>query len=304
MCIINISIVNYKISIIYKEQFMKKKSKGFLRKTVIFLVMFIKKIGDDDIFALGAQLAYYMVLSFIPFLMFLMTLVGFSHLNSDAVLNLLSNVMPTEAFNLIQSTVIEIVDREQTGLLWISIALAIWVSSSGFKAVIKGLNKAYGVKENRSYIKLKLISMIYTILLALIVIATLFLFVFGDVIGDFFMKVLEHPEFIYYIWNMLRYVVVILIMILFFMFLYNATPCVRLGWLEVIPGAVITTLGWISISYIFAYYVNNFSNYSRLYGSLGAVFMFMTWMFITSMILILGGEINAVLAEKNRLKDL
>ena len=283
---------------------MKKKSKGFLRKTVIFLVMFIKKIGDDDIFALGAQLAYYMVLSFIPFLMFLMTLVGFSHLNSDAVLNLLSNVMTTEAFNLIQSTVIEIVDREQTGLLWISIALAIWVSSSGFKAVIKGLNKAYGVKENRSYIKLKLISMIYTILLALIVIATLFLFVFGDVIGDFFMKVLEHPEFIYYIWNMLRYVVVILIMILFFMFLYNATPCVRLGWLEVIPGAVITTLGWISISYIFAYYVNNFSNYSRLYGSLGAVFMFMTWMFITSMILILGGEINAVLAEKNRLKDL
>lgn len=304
MCIINISIVNYKISIIYKERFMKKKSKGFLRKTVIFLVMFIKKIGDDDIFALGAQLAYYMVLSFIPFLMFLMTLVGFSHLNSDAVLNLLSNVMPTEAFNLIQSTVIEIVDREQTGLLWISIALAIWVSSSGFKAVIKGLNKAYGVKETRSYIKLKLISMIYTILLALIVIATLFLFVFGDVIGDFFIKVLEHPEFIYYIWNMLRYVVVILIMILFFMFLYNATPCVRLGWLEVIPGAVITTLGWISISYIFAYYVNNFSNYSRLYGSLGAVFMFMTWMFITSMILILGGEINAVLAEKNRLKDL
>lgn len=283
---------------------MKKKSKGFLRKTVIFLVMFIKKIGDDDIFALGAQLAYYMVLSFIPFLMFLMTLVGFSHLNSDAVLNLLSNVMPTEAFNLIQSTVIEIVDREQTGLLWISIALAIWVSSSGFKAVIKGLNKAYGVKETRSYIKLKLISMIYTILLALIVIATLFLFVFGDVIGDFFIKVLEHPEFIYYIWNMLRYVVVILIMILFFMFLYNATPCVMLGWLEVIPGAVITTLGWISISYIFAYYVNNFSNYSRLYGSLGAVFMFMTWMFITSMILILGGEINAVLAEKNRLKDL
>ncbi len=283
---------------------MKKKSKGFLRKTVIFLVMFIKKIGDDDIFALGAQLAYYMVLSFIPFLMFLMTLVGFSHLNSDAVLNLLSNVMPTEAFNIIQSTVIEIVDREQTGLLWISIALAIWVSSSGFKAVIKGLNKAYGVKETRSYIKLKLISMIYTILLALIVIATLFLFVFGDVIGDFFMKVLEHPEFIYYIWNILRYVVVILIMILFFMFLYNATPCVRLGWLEVIPGAVITTLGWISISYIFAYYVNNFSNYSRLYGSLGAVFMFMTWMFITSMILILGGEINAVLAEKNRLKDL
>lgn len=283
---------------------MKEKSKGFLRKTIIFLVMFIKKIGNDDIFALGAQLAYYMVLSFIPFLMFLMTLVGFSNLNSDTILNLLSNVMPTEAFDLIKSTVIEIVDREQTGLLWISIFLAIWVSSSGFKAVIKGLNKAYGVKETRSYIKLKIISMIYTVLLALIVIATLFLFVFGDVIGDFFIRFLEHPEFIYKVWNILRYVVVILIMILFFMFLYNATPCVRLGWIEVIPGAVLTTLGWISISYIFAFYVNNFSNYSRLYGSLGAVFMFMTWMFITSMILILGGEVNAIVAEKERLRKI
>lgn len=283
---------------------MKEKSKGFLRRTIILIIMFIKKIGDDDIFALGAQLAYYMVLSFIPFLMFLMTLVGFSHLNSDAVLNLLSNVMPTEAFNLIQNTVVEIVDGEQTGLLWISIGLAIWVSSSGFKAVIKGLNKAYGVKETRSYIKLKLISMIYTVLLALIVIATLFLFVFGDVIGHFFIRVLEHPELIYSIWNFLRYIVVILIMILFFMFLYNATPCIRLGWIEVIPGAAVTTLCWISVSYVFAYYVNNFSNYSRLYGSLGAVFMFMTWMFITSMILILGGEINAVLAEKNKLDNL
>ncbi|MDZ5254624.1 YihY/virulence factor BrkB family protein [Clostridium sp. LIBA-8841] len=283
---------------------MKKKSKSFLRKAIIFLIMFIKKIGDDDIFALGAQLAYYMVLSFIPFLMFLMTLVGFSHLNSDSVLNLLSNVMPTEAFTLIQNTVIEIVDVEQTGLLWISIGLAIWVSSSGFKAVIKGLNKAYGVKETRSYVKLKAFSIIYTILLALVIIATLFLFVFGDVIGDFLIRELEHPEFIYSLWNILRYIVVILIMILFFMFLYNATPCVRLGWLEVIPGAAATTIGWIVVSYIFAYYVNNFSNYSRLYGSLGAVFMFMTWLFITSMILILGGEINAVLAEKGKLGDL
>ncbi|MGG5460333.1 YihY/virulence factor BrkB family protein [Clostridium sp. B9] len=280
---------------------MKAKSKSFLRKAIIFIAMFIKKINEDDIFALGAQLAYYIILAFIPFLMFLMTLIGFSHLNSDYILHMLSNIMPTAAYELIQSTVIEIVDGEQAGLLWISIGLAIWVSSSGFKAVIKGLNKAYGVKETRSYIKLKIISIIYTIFLAVVVVATLFLFVFGDVIGDFLLRVFEHPDILYFLWNLLRYIIVIFIMILFFMFLYNATPCIRLGWLEVIPGAVITTLGWISVSYIFAYYVNNFSNYSRLYGSLGAVFMFMTWMFITSLILILGGEINAVLAEKNKL---
>ena len=80
--------------------------------------------------------------------------------------------------------------------------------------------------------------------------------------------------------------------------MYELIPCKRIGWYNAVPGAAFTTLGWILASYAFAYYVNNFSNYSRLYGSLGAVFIFMTWIFLTSFILILGGEVNVILLDK------
>lgn len=269
----------------------------FLKKLIVFVILFIKKVLKDDVLALAAQLAYYLILAFIPFLMFLMTLIGFSNLNSDEVIKLLSNVMPRASFELIENTVVQIINVQQKGILWISIALAIWVSSSGFSAVIRGLNKAYGVKETRSYIRLKLASIAYTLLLAITIIATLFLFVFGDLIADVIVKAVDNSAIIIFLWNIIRYLVVVCMMVLVFAFLYNVTPCKRLGWGEVLPGAALTTLGWIITSYLFAFYVNNFSNYSRLYGSLGAVFILMTWLFISSVILLLGGEVNAILAN-------
>ncbi|MGL5245919.1 MAG: YihY/virulence factor BrkB family protein [Sarcina sp.] len=270
---------------------------SFFKKVIIFIILFIKKVLNDDILALAAQLAYYLILSFIPFLMFLMTLVGFINLNSDEIINLLSTVMPRASFELIESTVIQIIDVQQKGILWISIVLAIWVSSSGFSAVIKGLNKAYGVKETRSYIRLKIASIGYTLMLAITIIATLFLFVFGDLITELIISAIANSTIIIFLWNIIRYLVVVCIMVCVFAFLYNVTPCKRLGWGEVLPGAALTTLGWILTSYLFAFYVNNFSNYSRLYGGLGAVFILMTWLFISSIILLLGGEVNAVLAN-------
>lgn len=271
-----------------------------IKRLVIFIIKFIKKIFDDDILGFGAQLAYHLVLAFVPFLIFLMTLIGYSNLNSEDVLIFLAKVMPTAAFELIQSTVVEVVDVQQGGLLWLSIILAIWVSSSGFSAVIKGLNRAYGVKETRSYIRLKISSMIYTVLLAVTILATLFLFVFGDVIKNMLGHIFANAQVVMTIWNISRYLIIVIVLIGVFAFLYNVTPCIRLGWSDVIPGAAITTLGWVVTSLVFAYYVNNFSNYSRLYGGLGAVFILMTWIFISSVILLLGGEINAALRTWNK----
>lgn len=271
-----------------------------IKRVIIFIIKFTKKVLDDDVLGLGAQLAYHLVLAFVPFLIFLMTLIGYSNLNSADVLNFLAKVMPTAAFELIQNTVVEVVDVQQSGLLWLSIILAVWVSSSGFSAVIKGLNKAYGVKETRSYIRLKIASMIYTVLLAVTILATLFLFVFGDVIKRMLGNIFVNAQIIMIIWNISRYLLVVIVLVGVFAFLYNVTPCVRLGWGDVIPGAAITTLGWVITSLVFAYYVNNFSNYSRLYGGLGAVFILMTWIFISSVILLLGGEINAALRTWNK----
>lgn len=273
----------------YKKEAAKKR--GFFD----FIVYFIVKIRDDDIFALAAQLAYYLILSFFPFLIFLLTLVGFSNLDSMEVLGALRAMLPTSAFELIYNVIIEIIEKQNTGLLGASLLLVIWSASSAFRAVIKGINKAYGLSENRSFIKRAFIAVICTFALAFLIMLTLVMLVFGRLIGDLIASYLPFPSVVYKVWNFLRYVLVVFMMILIFASIYRYTPSKRLRWKEVLPGAIACTVGWLIVSLGFSFYINNFSNYSKIYGGLGAVIILITWLYLTSIILIGGGEINSVI---------
>ena len=279
---------------------MSKRMKGN-NKSVLdtFLYLFIK-VKRDDIFALASQLAYYLILSFFPFLIFLITLIGFSNLNNAEVLEGLQSRLPTAVFELTASTISEVINSQNTGILGISGILAIWAASSAFRAIIKGVNKAYDVDEDRSFIKRSIIGIISVIALALTIICTLAMLVFGDLIGEFLNRFLPFEHLINFIWNILRYVIIIAMMIVVFAMIYKVAPAKRIKFRSVLPGAIITTIGWLIASLAFSYYVNNFSNYSRLYGSLWAVFVLMTWLFMTSIVFILGVEINSVL-EKRKL---
>lgn len=262
-----------------------------------FIKKLIVRVNEDEIFALSAQLAYYLLLSFFPLLMLIMIIVGFSNISTTDTLKYLEGLLPINTYLLIESTVVEVLDGQKGQLLWFSVILSIWSSSSGFAAVIKGLNKAYGIKETRGYIKGTLISILCTIGVVLIIILTLFLVVFGGVIREFLIAKLPFDNIITFAWDILRFAILIFVMIFVFATLYHFAPCKRLKWNDALPGAVTTTLGWIVVSSLFSFYVNNFSNYSRFYGSLGAVIVLMTWLYITSVILLLGGEINAILME-------
>lgn len=278
---------------------MRKKSIG--RSFFDFMIYFIVKVKNDDIFALGAQLAYYLMLSFFPFLIFLMMVLGYSPINSADVMDGLKTLVPDSAFYLITSIVNEILNTKSSSILGISVILTIWSASSGFRAAIKGINKAYEIKETRSFIKRVIIAIVCIILLVIIILGTLILLVFGGLLGDYLVELVPFETAIITLWNWLRYAIIISIMVIIFAGLYRYTPCKRLSWREVFPGAIVSTLGWLGTSLGFSFYVNNFSNYSRLYGSLGAVFVLMTWLYISSIIFILGVEVNAVLVmNKNR----
>ena len=237
-----------------------ESKKSFLDGVIYFIV----KINSDDIFALGAQLAYYLMLSFFPFLIFLMTVVGFSHLNSADILDGLRALLPNNVFGLIDATVVELIDTQNAGLLGASIALTIWSASSGFRAVIKGLNKAYNIKDSRSFIKRSFIAIFFTLALVLIIVLTLAMLVFGEVIGKYILSIVPFKEFVASIWNMSRYIIVILMMIWIFAGIYRYAPAKKFPWREVFPGAIVSTLGWIIVSLGFSYYINNIANYSRL----------------------------------------
>lgn len=272
-----------------------------LRYLLNLLINLMTKTKKDDVFALASQLAYYLVLSFFPFMLFLMTLVGFSKLSSNEILEGLSVMLPKSVLELTQSTIREVFDNQHTGLLGISILLMIWTSSSAFKAVIKSVNKAYNFKEDRSFIKLSIISILGILALASIIILALGMLVFGNVIGDYLNNTQSLYKIIIILWNIFRYAFIFIVMIFIFVIIYIFAPAKKLKWKEVIPGAIFSTLGWVLVSFGFSFYIDNFSNYSRLYGSLGAVFILMTWLFIISIIFILGVEINFVKVETKKI---
>lgn len=269
------------------------------------LIHLIVKVRRDDIFALASQLAYYLVLSFFPFLIFLLTLVGFINLNSKEVLEGLRTILPISVMELTETTILEVLGSQNTGLLGVSIILAVWTASSGFRAVIKGINKAYNIHEERTYIRRAMVSFISTIALALTVLIALASLVFGKVIGNYLIEMLPFKEAIGLIWNVLRYGVIIFILIFVFATIYRYTPSKKLKWKEVLPGAIFSTIGWLLISIIFSFYINNYNNYSRFYGSLAAVFILMIWLFLSSIIFMFGVEINSVLnINRQRMKKM
>ncbi|MBE6049213.1 MAG: YihY/virulence factor BrkB family protein [Clostridium sp.] len=269
---------------------MEKKKRSKLDS----LIHLVVKIKRDDIFALSSQLAYYLVLSFFPFLIFLFTLISFSNLNTEVILEALDTMLPTSVFELTQSIIVEVLETQSTGVLGISLVLAIWTASSGARAVFKGVNKAYNIKEERNYFARTIISFISTIGLAITVLLSLALLVFGDVISNHLLEVLPFRQVVIIIWNILRYGVILFILIFIFAFIYKYTPSKKVRWRDVLPGSIFAAIGWVLLSRGFSFYINNYSNYSRFYGSLAAVFVLMIWLFLTSLIFMFGVEINSV----------
>ena len=281
----------------YGENMRRKIKRESIIDTVIYLIV---KVKNDDIFGSGAQLAYYLMLAFFPFLIFLMTLIGFSHLSSADVLEWIQRLLPGSVYDLTKSTIVEVVDYQHTGILGVSIVLTLWSASTGMRGVIKSINRAYDIQETRSFITRCIIGMLGVIGLALTVVSTLLMSVFGEVIGKYLNELLPFEHIVAYLWNVIRHGAIIIILIVVFAIIYKIAPAKKVKFIEVLPGAIISTIGWIIASAGFSYYVNNFSNYSRIYGSLGTIFVLMTWLYITSMVFIFGVEINSVLEEEKK----
>jgi len=264
-----------------------------IRKDIKNLVY---RFRDDDVTALASQLAYSLLISFFPFLIFMMTLIGFSSIKSEDVLLGLSSFIPASVFELIRDTVINVVDSRNHRLLSLSLILTIWISSTGFKAVIKGINKAYDEPERRSFLRLEIVAVLCTLALNAIIFLSLALLVLGEIIGNNFGTLFGYPEQIKEAWDVFRYLIMLFTMVFVFAALYRYTPSKRLTWWEVFPGAIFATLGWVVVSLMFSFYVNNFGNYATIYGSIGVIIILLTWLFMTSVIIIMGGEVNATLA--------
>jgi membrane protein len=263
------------------------------------LIRFFKEIAnriyDDRVFDLAAQCGYYFLLSLFPFLLFTMTLLGFLPITSEDVLGLISKYAPGKTNELIESTLRGIMDVRRSGLLSIGLIVTIWSASSGIDSLIRALNYAYGIRTERPYVKAKLMAISLTFVMIFVILSALSLNVFGNKIGHLLYLDLHLSAENLTLWHILRWLISFIILNVVFTLLYLVAPNKRVLLREAVPGSIIATIGWQVISLGFSYYVNNFANFSAMYGSLGGVIILMIWFYLSAMILIIGGEINATL---------
>ncbi|MFK9093998.1 YihY/virulence factor BrkB family protein [Bacillus salipaludis] len=258
------------------------------------------RIEEDDLPGLSAQLAYFFLLSLFPLLIVIFTLLPYFPIPHQDMLGMIKDFAPTEAMELIEKNVNEIMSHRNGGLLSFGIIGTIWSASNGINAVVRAFNKAYNVKESRSFIVSRGMAILLTFGMIFVLILAVVLPVFGREIGLFLFSKLGYTTEFIKLWNTLSWLVSAIILFLIFTGLYWVAPNVKLRCRSAFPGAAFATLGWILSSMGLSFYVGKIGNYSLTYGSIGAIIILMIWLYISAFIIILGGEINAFYTEKNR----
>ncbi|WP_017754412.1 YihY/virulence factor BrkB family protein [Calidifontibacillus oryziterrae] len=253
------------------------------------------RFNHDEVIGLSAQLAYFFLLSLFPFLLFLITLIGFLPISQDDVLSLVHRYAPGDTIKLIETNLAMILEKKRGGLLSFGVIATIWSASNGVNAIIRAMNRAYDVTESRTFFVSRLMAIFLTFGMIFVIIVALLLQVFGEAIGLFIIKHLEMANTFMIIWDTFRIITSFFVMVSILAVLYFLAPNKRLRFKEVWTGAVVATIGWQLVSFAFSYFVTNFGNYSATYGSLGGIIVLMIWFYLSAMIIILGGELNAIL---------
>jgi membrane protein len=252
-------------------------------------------IFAHDCLGRAAQLAYYFLFALFPFLLFLTTLLGYIPVPNlfDNIMLLFARALPREALGLVQDNLRSLVSQPHGGLLSFGIIAALWTSSSAITAITAGLNSAYGVEESRPWWKVRLVALLLTLASSLFIIAATVLLIFGPQLGTLLANSVGLGAVFTIVWNIARWVIIIGSLIVALAALYYFAPDVQQRWRWITPGSIAAVIGWILASLGFAYYVNNFGSYNATYGSIGAVIVLLTWMYLTGFFILVGGELNA-----------
>ncbi len=240
----------------------------------------------------AAQLAYYFFLSIFPLAIFLLALVGIFAADSEhfraELFSLASQIAPSSP--LLRKTIEQIASKSGDSVLSIGIIVALWSASSGMSAVMDALNHHYRVSETRPFIKRTAIALGLTVAAGIL----LLLAIMTALVGTKIIAALGAGSIVRWLWQIGRWVIVLLLALIGFDLIYCFGPRVHREWRWFSPGAVTALLLWIAASVGFRVYVAYFGHYNATYGSLGAVVILLLWFYITGLAILIGSEVNIV----------
>lgn len=259
-------------------------------------------IWDDAVFGRSAQLSYYFLLSIFPLMLLLTAVLGlFAEPGTEifsALMRYIRNAAPGAAGELLEAILLEVTAGAGGFLVSIGALTALWSASLGMRAIIDGLNAAYKVPEARPWWQSIIVGVVLTIAVSALVVVALVTLIWGGRIGGWVAYRFGFGALFEAAWDLLQWPLLLGFLFLAFMLVYRYAPNVRArrwGWNA--PGAVVGIGLWLLASFGLRLYLAQFGDYNRLYGSLGAVIILMLWLYLSGAAILVGGEVNSVIAE-------
>lgn len=258
----------------------------------------VRRLFADEAIPLAGNIAFRSVFSLFPFLIFLTSLAGFLGTEElvESVVNYLLNVAPAELVQPLAPEIRSILTVPRTGLLSISAALTIWSAMAGVDSVRVGLNRAYDLRDTRSFWRTYLQNIIFVIGAAVGLLAFAALIVGAPVAFAFIDAHAPDLRPSFATFDTLRIPMAVLLLTGGLLLCHRILPAKRLNVMEVLPGVLITVLVWMVLTSVFSYYLLRFNTFASTYASLSGLFAAMFFVYLAALVLIFGGEVNRVLA--------
>ena len=249
-------------------------------------------INRDNLFLYASQAAFYIIIATIPFIMMLLSLIGFIlPLSKEYLLSVASPLIPEIIKIPVEKIIAELFDSSFS-VASVTALSALWPASRGIAAVERGIRNVYHTPPRKSFVKNVLSSFFYTIIFILTITVLLVLFVFGNYLIELLRIKSLLLKLIFGRTSLIKWLFTYGMMTLVFAFLYSAFSGRSLRFKCHFPGAIFTSAGWMIFSVLFSFYIENFADYSYIYGSLTAIVLMMLWVYFCMVIFLLGGEVN------------
>ena len=276
-----------------KEKFSKLK--------IQFKISFLqisKKVRADSVDSISSHIAFFIIISLIPFSLLVLSLLNTINVNGTSIINYVSEFLPQEVKNFI----LPILPKETDVFAIMSFAAitSTFTSSVAMKALMKGLNRIFESKHERGFIVTRLISVLYTLLFALVLVISSIILLFGNFIFEFLKSHLGFSFLI--IIDNLKSLFAFILLVVFFTLSYYFIPFkIKYKLKNCAIGAIFAAAGWVLFTFFFSIYIESFPRYNMLYGSFSTLIIFMLWLYFCIYILLIGGEISFFLEKRKTL---
>ena len=266
-------------------------------------VFFIKGLQEGAITTRASSLAFNFFLAFFPSIIVFFTLIPYIPIDGfqQTLMEIISNVLPPSTNSATFSTLEDIINNQRGGLLSIGFILALYFSTNGMSSLIQAFNSSYHIRENESIIKHQMLSILLTIVISALVFLTIILIIFGkaSIIYMIDYQLINENKLV--LLNTAKWVILIFMLFLGITTIFNLGPAIKSQIKIFSPGAILATLFIILTSIVFSYYIDNFSQYNKIYGSIGTLIIILLWIYFNAIFLLIGFELNASIfnAKKN-----